>query len=366
MRITCAAVAGVTALLFASWILSARLGSSAAVTQRARFYAQGRLEKHCGHRIWMREFGRGALTFVLLHGFPTSSFDFSPLVEAWVAKDATRLLVFDFVGFGGSSTAPCRLTIGEQTDVLESVLARGSLDPARGKTLFLAHDYGCTVAQELTARLKERGRAAPPMLLLNAGLLPEAHRPTVAQSIASRFPSIAGSLLAPIVLKHALRPLFGCAVSDEFVATSWVGMRRHAATVFCRLDYMRERRERRERWLGALRHAAATAELLLVFGRDDPVSGRTVVAAVQRQVPRARALMLRGTGHWPHVERPNVVLRAALSLATRWGRRDSPARRSMSQGGCASPPSRTRLPAEAAGTGGARPTRETARMPASQ
>lgn len=85
-------------------------------------------------------------TVVLLHGYPSSSYDFREVVDrlggrAWLA--------IDFLGFGLSEKPrPHRYSLFEQADIVEEVLAADSTGPI----VLLAHDMGTSVATELIAR----------------------------------------------------------------------------------------------------------------------------------------------------------------------------------------------------------------------
>src|SRR5262252_6217267 len=86
----------------------------------------------------------------LLHGFPTSSFDWHRVWDALAAS--RRVLAFDFLGFGDSDKpADHAYSLIEQTDLVEALWRAHGVR----RTALVAHDYGVSVAQELLARLAE-------------------------------------------------------------------------------------------------------------------------------------------------------------------------------------------------------------------
>ena len=89
--------------------------------------------------------GRPLLVF--LHGFPSSSYDFVPLLAALGDPDA---LSFDFLGFGLSEKPRDHTySLLWQADLAEQLVARhGGGRPV----LLVAHDMGTSVATELLAR----------------------------------------------------------------------------------------------------------------------------------------------------------------------------------------------------------------------
>ncbi|WP_227538139.1 alpha/beta fold hydrolase [Marinobacter vulgaris] len=91
----------------------------------------------------------GQETILLIHGFPTASWDWHKI---WPAlRQAHRVVAMDMLGFGFSEKpASHRYSIHQQADIVEGVVRQLGLD----RFHVLAHDYGDTVAQELLARQK--------------------------------------------------------------------------------------------------------------------------------------------------------------------------------------------------------------------
>jgi pimeloyl-ACP methyl ester carboxylesterase len=114
---------------------------------------------------------------VLIHGFPTSSWDWAHL---WGAlSERYRLAALDMIGFGFSAKPRSyTYSIQDQADLHECWMDRLGLT----RVHILAHDYGDTVAQELLARFMDRRAAGgegveiASVCFLNGGLFPEQHR----------------------------------------------------------------------------------------------------------------------------------------------------------------------------------------------
>ncbi|NWZ36332.1 MEST protein, partial [Brachypodius atriceps] len=87
---------------------------------------------------------------VLLHGFPTSSYDWSKIWEG-LTQRFHRVIALDFLGFGFSDKPrPHGYSIFEQATIVEGLLRHLGLRQRRIN--LLSHDYGDTVAQELLHR----------------------------------------------------------------------------------------------------------------------------------------------------------------------------------------------------------------------
>ncbi|MCB0944354.1 MAG: alpha/beta fold hydrolase, partial [Mycobacterium sp.] len=85
-------------------------------------------------------------TVLLLHGFPSSSYDFRGVVDRLGGR---AWLTLDFLGFGLSDKPrPHRYSLLEQADIVQDVVA----DAGVGPVALLAHDMGTSVATELLAR----------------------------------------------------------------------------------------------------------------------------------------------------------------------------------------------------------------------
>ena len=171
--------------------------------------ARGTFVRWRGHEVFVRVDGAAAAPpLVLIHGFPTASWDWWPLWDALAAR--YRLVACDLLGLGLSAKPRQRYRIAAQADLVEAVAAGAGVAGAA----ILAHDYGVTVAQELLARHRD-GHAAlavRAVVLLNGGLFPETHR---ARPIQRLLASPLGPLLAPLASRRTfdanLRAIAGAA-----------------------------------------------------------------------------------------------------------------------------------------------------------
>lgn len=263
-----------------------------------------------GHRIFCRDGGDpSAPALVLIHGFPTSSWDFEALWEPLCQR--YRVVTLDMLGFGLSAKPDAPYSIHRQADLFEARLAE------LGITDFhvLAHDYGDTVAQELLAREKPKS-----VCFLNGGLFPETHRALLVQKLLL---SPVGKLVARLTsrarFEQNMRRVFAPLrpPSAQLLEGYWSLLTRGGGTgVMARLiHYMPERVKHRERWVGALQRAQVP--LTLIDGADDPVSGRHMAQRYRELVPSADVTLLEGVGHYPQVEAPQAVLDAYLRFRER-------------------------------------------------
>ncbi len=252
-------------------------------------------------------------TIVLIHGFPTSSWDWHKIWRP--LRRHYRLIAMDLLGFGFSAKPyPHPYTIMEQADIVEALVAHVGL----GSFHVLAHDYGDTVAQELLARQNQgigQGQWLS-LCLLNGGLFPETHRARPIQKLLL-------SPLGPVVNKLVSRRTFNrtmCSIFGPRTPPSateldafWTLMcHDNGLRVFHRLiAYMSDRKQHRERWVEALSHSQIP--IALINGVLDPVSGAHMVARYRELIVsvdkgRERDITeLADIGHYPQVEDPKRV-----------------------------------------------------------
>lgn len=264
-----------------------------------------------GHAIYTRVDGAGE-PLVLIHGFPTASWDWHPLWAPLAAR--FRLITLDMLGFGFSAKPRDHAyRIADQADLFEAVLAREGVTRCR----VLAHDYGNTVAQELLARQRDGklGVAIDAVVFLNGGLFPESHQPLVTQRLlASRLGPILVRLTGFRAFGRSMRRIWGARpLPDDELAAMWalVSASDGVRVLPRLLGYLAERRAHRARWVGAL--VGANIPLRLIDGVLDPISGANLVARYRALVPDPDVVELPTVGHYPQLEAPDAVLAAVLA-----------------------------------------------------
>ena len=247
---------------------------------------------------------------LLIHGFPTSSWDWSGM---WPAlEEKFNLAAMDMLGFGLSDKpSNIQYSIMHQADLHEALLERLGVSEAH----IFAHDYGDTVAQELLARHNEKSLSfsIKSVCFLNGGLFPEQHRPRPIQKLAlSPFGSLIGAMLTRDKLRKSFDAIFGpdTKASDTEIDGHWALFAENGGgKIFHKLmRYIPERKANRSRWVGAL--VDAHVPLRLIDGGVDPVSGEHLYDYYLEMIPNADAVLLEDIGHYPHTEAPDRVLNA--------------------------------------------------------
>ncbi|HEY2000519.1 alpha/beta hydrolase [Paraburkholderia sp.] len=277
--------------------------------------AKGKYFTHRGHDIFWRDEGRAdAPVLLLIHGFPTASWDWQDVWPDLLKR--YRLLTLDMIGFGFSGKPRnYPYSIMDQADIYDEFLASRGV----GEFHIMAHDYGDTVAQELIARDTERldRPKLRSVCLLNGGLFPETHRRV-------RFQSLLLSPIGPLVslltnkkkLSQNMQAVFGkqSPPDIETLDAMWDMLRlQHGERIMHKLiRYIPERVEHRERWVGALQKTGIP--LKLIVGPVDPISGSHMVSRYRELLPHPDVSELPGVGHYPQVEAPKAVTNRYLEF----------------------------------------------------
>jgi pimeloyl-ACP methyl ester carboxylesterase len=267
----------------------------------------------CGHEIFCRvQAAPGKEPLLLIHGYPTASYDWHPLWDALAAKYS--VYVFDMLGFGLSAKPRDHAyPIATQADLCEALLALHGVH----RPHVWAHDYGDTVAQELLAREIEGRLPLASLCFLNGGLFPETHRARPIQKLLAN-PWV-GPLLARAItfgtFRRTMHRIGGThPPSDRDLQDLWsLQMRADGRRALARLiNYMEQRRLHRARWVGAV--VDSTVPRRLICGALDPVSGRHLAERYRQLVPQPDVVLFDDLGHYPHLEAPDAVLAAYLQF----------------------------------------------------
>jgi pimeloyl-ACP methyl ester carboxylesterase len=286
------------------------------LTERVQHWRdEGAMEEVLGRKLFVRRRGGGdGVLLLFLHGFPSSSYDWRPLIELRPAGEAT--LAFDFLGFGLSEKPRDHLyTLAWQADAAAELVRRAGSPPV----FVVGHDMGTSVATELMAR-DLRGELDIDMtgaLLFNGSMLLHLAKPTVGQRLLR---SPLGPLFARLTSERTFRAQFARVFSPEHplgadeAADQWSliahggGQRIAHRTI----HYMDERERFTDRWHGAIRDWPGP--LTLAWGMQDPVARTEVLDGLHALRPGVETIELPDAGHYPQIERPDLIA-AALDTA---------------------------------------------------
>ena len=275
---------------------------------------RGHAEQFRGRRIHcFHQPGEGPL-LLLLHGFPTCSYDWRELIAL---EPGRAILAFDFLGFGLSDKPrDHEYTLAWQADLAEELVRRHG----GGPVYLVAHDMGTSVATELLARDidGQLGIELTGALLFDGSVIIERASLTPGQKTAAQPPrpparppllrrtSSASSSARCSAEEHPM--------SAEEGADQWALMRHHGGNRIAHklIGYTFERVTHAARWHGAVRDWPGA--LSLTWGLQDPVATTNVLDGLRDLRPSAPVQELPDLAHYPQIEDP-PTFQTALSNA---------------------------------------------------
>jgi len=277
--------------------------------------ARGRIRTLCGRNIFTVDIPAAGTEarppLLLLHGFPTSSFDFHLVVDR-LATDR-RVLAFDMLGYGLSDKPDLAYTMGLQADIAMAFLSALGVD----RLGMLTHDVGDTVGGELLARHLEGAWTAEiaDRTLANGSIYVGLAQLSAGQRALLDLPDRRLPDEAPLgrdAVMAGVAATFSPAtvVDPEELEAQWAMIAHDDGHLLLPrlIRYIEERRRSESRFTGAIeRHPSPLA---VVWGVDDPIAVPAMVERLSGARPDCSVTLLHGVGHYPMVEAPDRFVEA--------------------------------------------------------
>ena len=262
--------------------------------------------------------GESAAPLLVLHGFPSSSFDFASVLDE-LARDR-RVLLFDMLGYGYTAKPDRAYTLARQADIAVAFVDELGIS----ELSLLSHDMGDTVGGELLARQTDGSWPVEisRRVVTNGSIYIEMAQLTAGQQLLLSLPdALIDPALAPgrDALVGSLAATFSPA-TDLDATVDGVPLAAHVAAqaemilysegnrVLARLiRYIEERRAAQDRFTGAIE--THPSPLGVVWGADDPIAVYEMATRLVRARRNATGedapfVRLDGVGHYPMVEAP--------------------------------------------------------------
>jgi pimeloyl-ACP methyl ester carboxylesterase len=279
--------------------------------------AAGRHERVAGRRIFVYERGPAdagsgkSPTLLLVHGFPTSCYDWRGVVE--LLSRRARTIAPDLVGFGLSDKPSAySYSLFQQADTIEELLTTLNVRAAH----VVSHDLGTSLHSELLARQAE-GRLRFELqssTFLNGSMLQWLAKITPFQQQLAANATLPQAIeicrnMSPERYVQGLQSLMRRPETITPVDAQVMGELLLYQDGHLRLPaiagYMRERYVHADRWRGAIEHARSPVQL--VWADGDPIAHVDMGRELARRCPRAQYHELAGLGHFLLIEDPPAV-----------------------------------------------------------
>ncbi len=271
------------------------------------------------HQLWCARIparrDRGNAPLLVIHGFPTCSYDWAPVIDDLSAERDVVLL--DLLGFGLSDKPDLRYGLRGYADGVEAVVAHFGLDHVD----LVTHDLGDSVGGEILARSIEGtlGFTIGRRVLTNGSIYMELVQLTVGQELLLGLPDAAEELVGAdggvsyrggVVGTFAEGATFDDLEVDGLVA---LAVREGGLSLLPRtIRYIEDRRAEEARFTGAIeRHPSPVG---VVWGREDPVAVHAMAQRFVATRPDTPLVTLDGVGHYPMIESPALFAASVLGL----------------------------------------------------
>lgn len=283
----------------------------------AQWEARGRRITVDGHAVWMLDTGAPSSEtgdpVLLLHGFPSCSYDWHFLVDALASE--RRIIALDFLGFGLSDKPDQRYSLRRQADMVDGVARAAGLR----RVALVTHDMGDSVGGEVLARSLAGTLSfeISRRVLTNGSIYIEMAHLTNGQQLLLSLDDAPTELVTGDAFGAGLAGTFSPASvvpAIELEAQVLLAERAGGLRLLPRtIRYIEDRRAEERRYTGAIE--THPSPLGVVWGADDPVAVLPMTRALADAQPDAAITVLDDVGHYPMIEAPerfNAAVRAYL------------------------------------------------------
>ena len=269
----------------------------------------GTFQTILGNQVFVIDKGAAKDTLVILHGYPTSSFDYWMVLDQ--LSENYRVIIHDHLGFGFSD---------KPIDYSYSLIEQAELALSLWKSLhitevtILAHDYGTSVATEILARSQNSSIPVEikKLILCNGSIHIELSKLRFIQKL------LKNKTVGPLVAKLASEQTFvrnmtniwydkTKVVIEEFKEMWQLLVLGNGRKVLPKItQYIPERYTYWHRWIGALKQTKLPVHI--IWATEDPVAVKAIALKLHEEIQHSELHLLEKTGHYPMLERPQEWL----------------------------------------------------------
>jgi pimeloyl-ACP methyl ester carboxylesterase len=248
---------------------------------------------------------------LLLHGFPSCSFDWHLVLDELRAH--RRVVAPDFLGFGLSDKPDLRYSMRLQADVVEAVAREFGLS----SVALLTHDMGDTVGGELLARSLEGTLPfeVTRRVLTNGSIYIGMAHLSTGQELLLSLDDAPTDLVVADGFKAGLAGTFSpkITVAADELDVQWRFAERNGGHRMLprTIRYIEDRRAEERRFTGAIE--AHPSPLSVVWGADDPIAIVAMTDELLRARPGTPVTILDDVGHYPMIESPTRFAEAVTA-----------------------------------------------------
>ncbi|TYP99132.1 pimeloyl-ACP methyl ester carboxylesterase [Tenacibaculum adriaticum] len=276
--------------------------------------SKGKLIDIFNRKIFVIDEGISDKTLVILHGYPTSSYDYYKVLPE-LAKHY-RVIIHDHVGFGFSDKPfNYSYSLIEQADIALQLWQQLQL---KNVTL-LAHDYGTSVATEIVNRYNRNqlNINIEELILCNGSMHIELAKLRFIQKLlkSKTVGKWVGKLTNQFIFDRNIRKIYfdSSKISQQELDEIWAQINYNDGKKVIHLlsNYINERYFFWHRWIGALKNTQIPTKI--VWTTHDPIAVKAIAEQLHKEIPNNELKWLENTGHFPMLENPDEWTKLVLS-----------------------------------------------------
>jgi len=252
-------------------------------------------------------------SMVILHGYPTSSFDYYKVLPE-LSKNY-RVILHDHLGFGFSNKPEdIDYSLIKQADIALELWRQLGLK----KIYLFAHDYGTSVATEIIARYNanELDIEIVQLIITNGSIHIELSQLRTIQKLLKH--KILGKYVAkltnfPIFRKNMKNIYFDSSkVTDNELKEMWklIELNGGRKVIHKLTQYINERYLHWNRWVGALKKTQIPTKI--IWAKNDPIAVVAIAELLSKEIPNNTIYWLENTGHFLMLENPEGFMKLLL------------------------------------------------------
>jgi len=257
------------------------------------------------HSLFVIDTGNAKETLVILHGYPTSTYDYYKVLPE--LSKHYRVILHDHLGFGFSDK-PLDYSYSLKDQATNALEIWNHL--GLKKVTLLAHDYGTSIATEIVARHNnnEIDLDIDKLILCNGSMHIELSQlRTIQKLLKGRFGKYVAKLTNYFIFSKNLQNVYfdKTKVTKEELQQMWQQIEYNNGKKVIHLvsNYINERYTHWNRWIGALKETQIPTKI--VWAKDDPVAVKEIAKLLATEIPNNELLWLEDCGHFPMLEKPN-------------------------------------------------------------
>ncbi|CAL2093825.1 alpha/beta hydrolase [Tenacibaculum sp. 190524A02b] len=265
--------------------------------------SKGQLIRVQNQSIFVIDTGGDKEVLTILHGYPTSTYDYYKVLATLSEK--YRVILHDHLGFGFSDK-PLNYSYSliEQADIALSVWKKLNIK----ECILLAHDYGTSIATEIIAR-KNRSQidiSIKKLILCNGSMHIELAKLRPIQNLLRN--KLTGKIVAKIanqsIFNRNIKKIYfdNSKISKTELDTMWFQLEYNDGRNVIHLlsNYINERYLFWHRWIGALTETKVPTKI--IWATHDPIAVKAIAIQLSKEIKNNKLMWLENTGHFPMLE----------------------------------------------------------------